>query len=211
VDVLLELLGWLGSAVLVVSLLQTRVLRFRVLNTVAALVLVVYNAVLGVWPMVGLNVVITGINLWVIARLLRERHDDRAYEVVPIGTGEAYLHSVLALHHDDIARYNPQLPDAPGDVVARADLAFLVLARGQTVGVVLARRTGEPGEAEVVLDYVLPHYRDFTPGEFVYRAGGPFPTAGVTRVVAPQGMREAERYLASVGFRTAGTHKVLTL
>ena len=49
----LDILGWGGSALLVYSLLQTRVLRFRVLNMIASLVLVVFNAFLSVWPMVG--------------------------------------------------------------------------------------------------------------------------------------------------------------
>src|SRR5690348_8546287 len=48
----LDLLGWAGSALLIYSLMQARVLRFRVLNLIACLVLVVFNAVLGIWPMV---------------------------------------------------------------------------------------------------------------------------------------------------------------
>ena len=42
-DYWLDLLGWGGSALLVFSLLQTRVLRFRVLNLLACVVLVVFN------------------------------------------------------------------------------------------------------------------------------------------------------------------------
>ena len=33
----LEVVGWIGSALLIVSLLQTRVLRFRILNLAASL------------------------------------------------------------------------------------------------------------------------------------------------------------------------------
>lgn len=39
----LDLFGWVGSALLIVSLLQTRVLRFRVLNLVASLSLIAFN------------------------------------------------------------------------------------------------------------------------------------------------------------------------
>ena len=59
----IEVLGWVGSAILVVSLLQTRVLRLRWINLVGCLVLIGYNAVVGVWPMVGLNVVLALINV----------------------------------------------------------------------------------------------------------------------------------------------------
>jgi hypothetical protein len=189
-------LGWGGSALLIYSLLQTRVLRFRLLNLAAAVVLVIYNALVAVWPMVGMNVVIVAINLVQIARMLRTRHDDRHYDVVPIGTGEPYLRHVLAEHRADIERFNPPqalVPDAAGS-------AFLVLHRGETVGVVLARPVG-PGTAQVDLDYVLPRFRDFTPGEFVYRSDGVFAAAGVRRLLAPPRMREAAGYLARVGFR----------
>ena len=40
----LDVLGWGGSALLVFSLLQARVLRFRVLNLTACVLLVVFNA-----------------------------------------------------------------------------------------------------------------------------------------------------------------------
>ena len=40
----LDLFGWAGSALLILSLLQARVLRFRLLNLVAGLMLVVFNA-----------------------------------------------------------------------------------------------------------------------------------------------------------------------
>ena len=52
----LDALGWAASALLVYSVMQARVLRFRVLNLVACVVLVVFNALLGIWPMVAMNV-----------------------------------------------------------------------------------------------------------------------------------------------------------
>jgi hypothetical protein len=205
-----DALGWAGSALLVYSLLQTRVLRFRVLNLAASVALVVFNVVIAVWPMVAMNAVIALINVWHITRLQRTRHDDRHYEVVPIGPEEAYLRSVVDRHRADIERYNPGVLDAA--LVTGPDrIAFLVLADGETVGVVLAHRTDVPGEAQVDLDYVLPRFRDFTPGEFVYRPGGPFPRAGVTRLVAPPRMLGAERYLADVGFRPDGPRRLLDL
>jgi hypothetical protein len=51
----LDLFGWAGSALLIVSLLQARVLRFRLLNLVAGLMLVLFNAMIMVWPMVAMN------------------------------------------------------------------------------------------------------------------------------------------------------------
>jgi hypothetical protein len=206
-----DVLGWAGSGLLIYSLLQTRVLRFRLLNTAAAVLLVVFNALIAVWPMVGMNLVITAINLWQIARMLRTRHDERHYDVLPIGVDEPYLNHVLTRHRTDIERYNPPGAGRPVSGVDDADrLAFLALSQGETVGVVLAHRTA-PGQAQIDLDYVLPRFRDFTPGEFVYRPDGPFARSGVKRVIGPPRMREADRYLASVGFRPHGEGLVLDL
>ena len=77
----MDALGWLGSALLIYSLLQARILRLRVLNTVACVILIVFNALLAVWPMVAMNVVLAAINIVFIVRMLRERDDERTYAV----------------------------------------------------------------------------------------------------------------------------------
>jgi hypothetical protein len=82
---LLEIIGWIGSALVVVSLMQARVLRFRVLNLVGSLIATGYNAWVGIWPFAVMNGVIAVIDIYWLWRLLRERHDEQAYEVVEVG------------------------------------------------------------------------------------------------------------------------------
>ena len=72
----LELVGWAGSALLVTSLLQARVLRLRVLNSMACLLLIAYNGLIGVWPMFAMNIVLFIINVSFVVRLTRTRHDE---------------------------------------------------------------------------------------------------------------------------------------
>ncbi|MFV0375249.1 hypothetical protein [Microbacterium sp.] len=66
---ILELIGWLGSALVIVSLLQSNPRRFRTLNLYAAAVLTGYNAAVAVWPMVALNAVIVAINVVFLVRM----------------------------------------------------------------------------------------------------------------------------------------------
>ena len=68
---MIEAIGWIGSILLVVSLLQARMLRLRVLNLIAAVILVFYNAMVETWPMVGMNVAVAIIDVWYIAQLAR--------------------------------------------------------------------------------------------------------------------------------------------
>ena len=197
----LDILGWGGSALLVYSLLQSSLLRLRALNAVACMVLIVFNGLLEVWPMVGMNVVLVGINLWFIAAMLRTRHDDSAYEVLAVGSQDAYLLHLLRVHDADIRRFNPGLPSVPG-----SDLdAFLVQRGDETVGMVLLRE--EQQTARIVLDYVTPRYRDFSPGEFVWRRSGLLVERGIRRVVTPPDMVGA--YYDRLGFRREGGSWVL--
>jgi hypothetical protein len=208
----LDALGWAGSALLVYSLLQTRVLRFRALNLLASSILVVFNALLGIWPMVAMNTVLAGINLWFIRKLVGERHDDTAYEVLEVGLDDAYLRHVLAVHRDDIRKFFPSFPGlddldvAEGAEGAVRRSAFLVEHGDETVGVVVARRVAE-GIAQVELDYVTPRFRDFTPGEFVYRRSGLFRDRGYHQVRTPPGM--VAPYYDRLGFRREADHYVL--
>jgi hypothetical protein len=198
----LDALGWAGSALLVWSLLQARILRLRALNLIGSLVLFVFNALIQVWPMVGLNAVLAGINVFYLVKLLRTRHDENTYQVVEVGAGDNLLRHVLRLHAGEIASFFPAFRWRPDR------LAFLVLRRDEIVGVVLARDAGD-GVAQVELDYVTQRFRDFTPGEFVYKRSRLFTERGFTRVVTPPGM--VEPYYPRLGFRREGDVYVLEL
>ena len=193
-----DALGWAGSALLVYSLMQARVLRFRILNLVASLLLTAFNALLGIVPMIALNAVLAGINAWFIFRLARERHDQSAYEVLEVGQDDAYLRHVLRVHGDDIRTFFPAV-DLHGTVPGRT--AFLVLHGDETVGVVMVRDAGN-GVAQVELDYVTPRFRDFTPGEFVYQRSGLFRDLGFRTILSPPSM--VTPYYDRLGFKADG-------
>ena len=193
----LDILGWGGSALLVYSLLQSRVLRFRVLNLAACVILVVFNALVHVWPMVGMNLVLCAINLWFIATLVRERHDEAVFEVLEVGTADEYLRHVLRVHGADIVRFNPDFVHDPGD---ERQHAYVVQRGDETVGVVIL--AVDQDTARVVLDYVTPRFRDFSPGEFVWRRSGMLADLGIRRVVTSPSM--VGPYYDRVGFRREG-------
>jgi hypothetical protein len=179
----LDLFGWIGSALLVVSLLQTRVLRFRLLNLAASVILVMFNALLAVWPMVGMNLATSAINIFFITRMLRDRHSETAYHVLEVGPGDAYLRHFLEVHEADIERHQPGFSAGQ---LGEDDLAFQVQSSDETVGVVLIRGEGEV--AQVLLDYVTPRFRDFSPGEFVWRQATRLRDRGFRKVVTPPAM-----------------------
>jgi hypothetical protein len=201
----LDLLGWAGSALLIVSLLQARVLRFRVLNLTAGLMLVAFNALIGVWPMVAMNLATSGINVWFIARMLRERHDVAAFRVLAVRSDNEYLAHVLAVHQSDVLRHQPDFSWAG---IPRQDRhPFLILRGDETVGVVIMRVVGDV--AHVELDYVTKRFRDFSPGEFVWRQSGVLRNLGIAQVITSPTM--IDPYYERVGFRREGDSYELSI
>jgi hypothetical protein len=195
-------LGWAGSALLVFSLMQARVLRFRVLNLVACVILIVFNLILEIWPMVAMNVVLSAINVWFIAKLLGEQHDEAAFEVLAVGFDDAYLGHVLRVHAEDIASHQPDF-SAP----ASNSHSYLVQRADETVGVVVLHIEGTT--ASVDLDYVTPRYRDFTPGEFVWRQSRLLRDLGVAKIRTSSEMVGA--YYDRLGFTLVEGAYELTL
>lgn len=195
---LLELIGWIGSALVILSLAQARVLRFRWLNLTGAVLAVLYNVVLSIWPFAAMNAVIAVIDAYWLRRLYRERHDPEAYSVVEVRPDDAYFRHVVGVHLDDIREFQPSydgpVTDGPGH-----RWAFLVQRAEETVGALVVRDDGA-GTAVVELDYVTPRFRDFTPGEFVYARSGVFADHGVRRLVADPELATQTQYLSRVGF-----------
>ncbi|MBO3086214.1 YgjV family protein [Cellulomonas fengjieae] len=194
----LEIVGWVGSLLVIVSLTQARVLRFRVLNLVGAVIATAYNAIVGIWPFAVMNGVIAVIDVYWLVRLHRERHDADVYAVLEVPADDAVLRHLLTSHASDIARFHPSF--AVADPAPSA--AFVVVRGDELVGAVVVRAAGD-GVGRVDLDYVTPRYRDFTPGEFVYRDSGVFAAHGFRRLVVDgRGPAEAHAYLERVGFRS---------
>jgi hypothetical protein len=188
---LLEAVGWIGSALLVYSVLQTRFLRFRIVNGIASAVLVAYNAVVGVWPMVGVNAVLVIIDVYFLWTLGRAKRTAKAFTSV---RADAALRDWFdAQYGRDIALFHPgYTPQTPCQ-------AAVVFHDGRAIGLV-AWRPEEGHAAELLVDYVIPSYRDFAPGSYVYSADGPLRQAGVTTVVIQEPEAVVFDYLTKLGF-----------
>ncbi|SDB91032.1 hypothetical protein SAMN05216410_0857 [Sanguibacter gelidistatuariae] len=199
---LLDLVGWVGSAILVWSLLQTRIVRLRVINLVGCIILIVFNTLAGVWPMMGLNVGLAVINVYHLRKLLLARHSPAQYTVLAADPGEEYLRYLLRVHAADIAAFNPHF-DADRTPFEQG---YLILHEDETVGLVLLH-DAEDGLAQIALDYVTPRFRDFTPGEFVFLRSDALADRGFLRVETMPGataVPTVAAYYARLGFTGSG-------
>ena len=190
---MIELIGYLGSALVVASMLMSSVVKLRVINTVGSGIFAAYALIIHSYPTALMNICLVGINLYNLAKLNQK---DRSYELVDCGPGDGLLDYLLHYYQEDIRTYFPSFsPNSP------ADRAYLVCCHGNPAGVLLGNDLGQ-GALQVRLDYSTPTYRDCSIGAYLYAK---LPSRGVHTLVFSETASPPHRaYLAKMGFSSKG-------
>ena len=77
---MIEVLGFAGSMLIIISLTMKSIVHLRVIGVVGALAFVAYGVALQAWPVVATNCVTFSIHAVHIRRLVAERAADQAVE-----------------------------------------------------------------------------------------------------------------------------------
>lgn len=187
-EMIIELVGYVGSALVLVSFLMSSVIRLRVINTIGAVIYVIYAMIIHSYPTALMNVVLVGINIYYLVQL---KKDDRHFELVEGKTDEHFLAHFLKYYKEDMKACFPGL-----DLEARGNRAYMVCCDATPAGVLLGNAK-EDGTFEVLLDYSTPTYRDCSVGKFLY---GKLAESGFKRMVFAGEPGKHEDYLQKMGF-----------
>ena len=157
---IIEMVGYIGSALVVVSMLMTSVVRLRIVNTVGSLIFMCYALIIGSYPTALMNLFLIGINVYQLTRLLR---DHRHYDLIETKPGDGYASYFLSKNLEDIQTWFPEF-SADG---LQADTVLIVCCDSHPAGLFIGRQTGQNG-IEILLDYTTPSYRDTSAGRFLH-------------------------------------------
>ena len=189
---MIELVGYLGSALVVTSLLMTRILRLRVIGLMGSTTFLIYGILIESVPIMITNGVIIIINAIFLWRATRVTEWFSLLEVLP---ESRYLEEFLRFHREDILLIQP---DWNGEVAA-TDLTVLVL-RDMQPAMAIVGGIGE-GELDLRLDYAIPRFRDYRMGKFLYGSNAEFfADKEVTTVAASAVTKKQVHYLEKMGF-----------
>ena len=75
-DIFMEILGYIGSALVLLSFMMTSVGKLRILNASGALVTVVYAIYTQTWPVLLLNAALFVINIVQLIRLKKAKQKE---------------------------------------------------------------------------------------------------------------------------------------
>lgn len=63
-DILLEIFGYIGSFLVVISMMMRSLTKLRILNMCGSVISTTYSIIVGTWPIVAMNTAIFSINLY---------------------------------------------------------------------------------------------------------------------------------------------------
>ncbi len=200
-----EVLGYVASALVVLSLTMRSLLRLRIISLCGSLSFLVYGSLIGSIPVMVTNAAIAVINVWFLTKEFAVRRSGAGdLGASRIRIDSPFLRDFVEYHLADIRRFQPDFvmptPDG-GD----ADLVAFMLSRdGLPAGLVIGRH--RDGTMWIDLDYVLREHRDSRLGRWLYGAGSDvFVELGIERLQADAATDAHARYLRTVGFDVAGT------
>lgn len=73
----LEIFGYVGTALVIISMMMTSMLKLRIINICGGVISSIYSAFYGAWAVVVMNICLIAINIFHIIRELYRRKQEK--------------------------------------------------------------------------------------------------------------------------------------
>ncbi|MCK9207447.1 MAG: hypothetical protein M0P66_10080 [Salinivirgaceae bacterium] len=189
----LEWVGYAASVLVLVSMLMSSILRLRIVNLVGSALFSAYGFLIGALPVGLLNLFVVFANIYHLYKMFGA---EESFTTLEIRRDNRYLLKFLDFYKKDIQKYFPKF-EYNNSINS---YTYMFLRNMAVAGVFLARDYGNK-RLYIGLDYVIPQYRDFKLGKFIYKDKIRFfKEQGYTMLCTiPQSAHHA-RYLEKMGF-----------
>lgn len=159
-NVVIELIGYFGSLLVVISMLMTSVKKLRVVNTVGSVIFTAYALIIRSYPTAFMNLCLIVINIVNLVKLIKA---EKTYSVIQCYKDESIVQLYLKDHLSDINRFFPEFsPESGGHA-----LTFLVCTGSLPIGIAIGKINSDQS-ISIELDYTTPSHRDYSVGKFLY-------------------------------------------
>ncbi len=185
---LIEAVGYLGSSLVLVSFLMVSVVKLRIVNSIGSIIFTVYAFIIHSYPTAIMNLCLVFINIYYLVKL---RNTSVEYELIKVNKDESLVKYALSRYGEDIKKCFPGISmDFAG-----ADSGYVICHQGRIVGIMIGEL--RDGVMEILLDYTIPEFRDFSIGNFlISKLRG----EGVRTLVYRGSDENHKTYLSKMGF-----------
>jgi hypothetical protein len=191
----LDLFGYAGSALIAIAITMRSILWLRVVNSAGAAVFVVYGLLIHAYPVAVLNSFVVLVNLYYLSGMFRAQ---RFFQMLRLKPDSEYLAYFLRYHEREIAAILPEFKYQP----VENQVTLFIVRDCAPVGIFIAEQ--QASQLRVILDFVIPGYRDLKLGRFMFREqAGFFRERGIREILISPRTEKFGAYLAKVGFEPA--------
>jgi len=190
---ILEWIGFAASVIIALSMTMSSIVKFRWINLIGATTFSIYGFLIGALPVGFLNGFIAAVDIYYLLTIYGKKE---VFETIEINEDNNYLLRFLEFHHKDIQKFFPGFSYKP----EMNTIGFFILRDMAVAGLFLAHRENK-NILKVGLDYVIPEYRDFKNGKFIYlHLRKKFINEGFEEVKASAKSKKYSQYLKKIGF-----------
>lgn len=210
----LEILGYLASLIVLISLLMSSIIKLRWINLLGSAIFSLYGFLLGTYPVGFMNLCISIIDIYYLVKIYSTKEQFTIFPIdtiapigteVPIGTdvpieySSKYFQLFMDFYQKDIEKYaGTNTFDSKDPSVCICILRNLVPA-----GIFIASEEDNK-TLKVELDFVIPEYRDFKIGSFIYENNkNYFLEKGYSRLISYSSNATHIKYLKKMNFKEA--------
>lgn len=188
-----EIVGYVASVLVLISLMMSSVLKLRLINLAGALFFVIYGVLIRAYPIMVVNFAIILVNLYYLYRMFTNKE---YFMLLHVDSNSTYLHHFLDFYHEDIKKLEPDYRFSPSE----NQLIIFVLRNMIPAGLFIGERTAD-GVFNIYLDYVIPEYRDSKIGKHLFHHSRYFQQHGIHKLVSSPHSEPHEKYLKYMGFQ----------
>ncbi|MBP3708863.1 MAG: YgjV family protein [Treponema sp.] len=185
---IIEIIGYVGSAIVLLSFLMTSVVKLRLVNSLGSLIFMTYALIIHSYPTALMNLCLVLINLRFLWKM---RNTEKEYNIVKVNKDDAFLQYMIESYRDDILHWFPGVSFN----FSSMNRAYVVCCKGTAAGIMIGEE--HDGVMELLLDYSTPEYRDFSIGTFLLAK---LPADGIKKLVYRGPTEYHEKYLTKIGF-----------
>lgn len=190
-----EIVGYTGSVLIALSLMMKNIVRLRKVNLFGASTFAIYGLLVSAYPVLVLNSFIALVDIYYLVDVYRKKD---AFSLMPVlDPNHPYLNKFLDFYSDDIKKFSPEFNR---NKIEEANYYF-ILRNLVPVGIFIYKvRTND--EAEILLDYAIPDYRDLKNAKYLYYAASEFlKEKSIKILIAKSDVDKHRKYLKRVGFK----------
>jgi hypothetical protein len=187
-----ELIGYAASVIVAISLSMSSLIRLRWYNLAGSAVFSAYGFLIGSYPVGVLNGYVAIMNIFYLKKIYNTKDD---LKVLRFDKKTEYLEHFFNFYKNELKKYNPSFDFH----IAPHDKIYVILRNMVPAGIVVGNF--EAGVFYLKLDFVIPQFRDFKIGQFIYRHEDSFLNKdNIQKVIATTENEKQAKYYKKMGF-----------